>query len=219
MKVIVGQTKLTFFFQAIKTQARFRGGTMKNRKLSVAVVVVFLALVIGFQRWEQSSIAASVTGRQTKPANVDFIKEVQPIFQTSCYGCHGSKRERGGLRLDSKKSALAKVIVPGKSSESALYQRIAGIGEQARMPLGKEALKPEQIATIKNWIDQGAEWPEGDSSQGRSGEGELKKHWAFVKPSRPELPQVKNKAWVRTPIDQFVLARLEKEGLAPSPEA
>jgi hypothetical protein len=128
------------------------------------------------------------------------------------------------LRLDDKKSALRKAIVPGKSSDSALYQRIAGIGERARMPLGKDPLKPEQIATIKAWIDQGAEWPEVEGEKGGEGDKEkddaaVMRHWAFVKPARPALPEVKSNAWVKTPIDRFILARLEKEGLTPSPEA
>jgi hypothetical protein len=120
-----------------------------------------------------------------------------------------------GLRLDSKKSALAKVIIAGKATESELYRRVVGIGDQARMPMKGEALSPDQIALIKAWIDQGAEWPDGASSAS----AEIKQHWAFVAPVRPALPPVKNNTWIKNPIDQFVLARLEKEGLAPSPEA
>src|SRR2546422_6097838 len=166
---------------------------MKNRKLSLAVVAVFILLMIGIERWELSN-AAIKTARQSK---VDFIKDVKPIFQASCYSCHGPDRQRAGLRLDAKKSALRKVIVPGKSSESALYQRIAGIGERARMPLGKDPLKPEQIATIKAWIDQGAEWPEGEGEKEKGGDKEkddsaIVRHWAYVKPVRPALPEVKS---------------------------
>ena len=182
---------------------------MKNRRLSLVVVVVFLALMIGFQ-----SNATINVARQSK---VDFAKDIQPIFQTSCYGCHGPNKQMAGLRLDSNKSALAKVIVPGKAGESELYRRIAGIGDQARMPMKGEALKPEQIALIKAWIDQGAEWPE--ESAIRNPQSAIKKHWAFIPPSRPALPEVKNRSWIKTPIDRFILARLEKEGLTPSPEA
>ncbi|HEX2487873.1 MAG TPA: DUF1549 domain-containing protein, partial [Blastocatellia bacterium] len=189
---------------------------MKNKKLSLAVVIVFVALMIGFQQWGLSSAAATKAGQRSK---VDFVREVQPIFQGSCYGCHGPNKQMAGLRLDSKKVALAKVIVAGKSNESPLYQRVAGIGVNARMPMKGEALKPDQIALIKVWIDQGAEWPEGDGATGRQGDGTIKEHWAFVKPARSAPPQVKNKSWGRTPIDQFVLAGLEKEGLTPSPEA
>src|SRR5262245_53385869 len=194
---------------------------MKNRRLALAVVIIFAVLVIGTRRWAPFSLAATNPRQQLK---VDFVREIQPIFQAHCYSCHGPDRQRAGLRLDAKKSALRKVIVPGKSGESALYQRIAGIGGRARMPLGKEPLKPEQIATIKAWIDQGAEWPEGEGEKGREGDKEkddsaIVRHWAYVKPVRPTLPEVKSNAWVKTPIDRFVLARLEKEGLTPSPEA
>jgi mono/diheme cytochrome c family protein len=185
---------------------------MKNRKLSLATVVVFLAAIMGSQRWESLSSAAARLGPQSK---VNFAREIQPIFQASCYGCHGPARQMAGLRLDSKKSAMAKVIVPGKSADSSLYQRVAGVGDQARMPMKGDALKPEQIALIRKWIDEGADWPEVEAAK----KGDAPKHWSFEKPSRPELPQVKDRAWVKTPIDQFILARLEKEGLAPSPEA
>ncbi len=182
---------------------------MKDRKLSLAVVVILIALMAGVRQWAPSSSATAKAFRQSK---VDFAREIEPIFRTSCYGCHGPNRQMAGLRLDSKNAALAKVIVAGKAAESSLYQRIAGIGDQARMPMKGEALRPDQIAVIKAWIDQGAEWPEGAQSA-------IKKHWAYVKPERPALPEVKNKDWVRTPVDRFILARLEKEGLAPSPEA
>ncbi len=155
--------------------------------------------------------ALFVMRAQTKPG---FVKDVQPILEKSCYGCHGPKSQLGGLRLDSKALA-AKSIHAGKSAESTLYLRITGAGDQARMPMGGKALSADQIATIKQWIDGGAEWPESASVQTT----DVKKHWAFIAPVRPALPKVSNPKWVSNPIDAFVLARLDKEGLAPSPEA
>lgn len=146
-------------------------------------------------------------------AKVDFAKDVLPVFEKSCQGCHGAKSQLGSLRLDSKQLA-AKVIKPGDAAGSALYQRIAGIGDQARMPMGGKPLSATEIATIKNWINEGADWPEAASAKN----AEIKKHWAFVAPVRPAVPALKSK-WVRNPIDAFVLARLEKENLQPSPEA
>ena len=147
---------------------------------------------------------------------VDFVKDIQPIFEKSCYSCHGEKMQMAGLRLDSRQLALGgKSIVRGNSSESHLYQRVAGLGDQPRMPMGGEALPAAQIALIKDWIDQGAEWPEGVGVAGV----EVKKHWAFIPPVLPPLPAVQDSKWPITPIDYFVLARLEKEGMAPSPEA
>jgi mono/diheme cytochrome c family protein len=145
-------------------------------------------------------------------SSTDFARDVQPVFEKNCYSCHGEKVQNGGLRLDLKQSALAR-IVPGKPLNSEIYRRVAGLGTAARMPMGGK-LGPQQIAAIRNWIDAGAAWPDTPvTSAARP------KHWAFIPPVRPALPAVKNAGWVRNPIDRFVLARLDKEGLAPSPEA
>jgi mono/diheme cytochrome c family protein len=172
-----------------------------------------------FLSWDsrQQTEAASLP---ESPDKVDFAKDIQPILEKSCYACHGPKQQMAGLQLDSKKLAFdggqsGKAIVPGKSAESHLYQRVAGIGDQARMPMGGQPLDAAQIVLIRAWIDQGAEWPEGVGT----GAAEVKKHWAFIAPQGPEIPKVSNEKWVINPIDRFVLARLEREGLAPSPEA
>src|SRR5260221_4206993 len=146
---------------------------------------------------------------------VDFAKDVQRIFEASCYACHGAKLQMGGLRLDSKTAALTggksgAVIERGKPSGSLLYRRVAGIGDQPRMPMGGKPVDPAQLALIRDWIDQGAAWPDGTV--------ESRKHWAFTPPKRPELPKVARANWAGNPIDRFILARLEKEGLAPSPQ-
>ncbi len=122
------------------------------------------------------------------------------------------------MRLDSKKIALSKVIVPGKAAESELYRRVAGLSDQARMPMGSKPLSTEQISLIKAWIEQGANWPDSESAI-RNSQSATNQHWAFIPPVRPATPKVINSAWVRNPVDAFVLARLEKEGLKPSPEA
>jgi len=181
---------------------------MSTRKLSLSVVIVFTAFAAVLAQWQPNA------GAQQK---IDFVRDIQPIFAASCAGCHGAKKQAAGLRLDSKKIALGKVIKPGQAAESELYRRVAGIGDQARMPMGGKPLATEQIALIKLWIEQGADWPE--ESQTSSSKLEVQKHWAFIAPVRPGLPEVKNKNWAKTPIDAFILARLEKEGLAPSPEA
>src|SRR5262245_56083779 len=160
---------------------------------------------------------ASAQGRR-----IDFRRDVEPILRANCYQCHGAKKSSAQLRLDDKELAMkggisGAVIIPGNSKDSRLMKRVLGEGDEARMPLGRGALKPSQLELIRKWIDQGAIWPEG----GRAGEqgNSLPRHWAYVAPTRPKLPGVKNRAWVRTPIDNFVLARLEEQGLAPSPEA
>ncbi len=174
------------------------------------IAILSLALV--------GAAAGGFAYRQTEPASgpkkIDFVKDVQPIFTRSCVACHGPNTQMAGLRLDAKQAVLAKVVVPGNSAASALYRRVAGMGDVARMPMGGR-LADEQIATLKAWIDQGADWPDTVGATVTAS----KTHWAFVPPERPLLPAVKNAGWVKNPIDRFILARLEKEGLTPSPEA
>ncbi len=143
---------------------------------------------------------------------VDFSREVRPILSQNCFTCHGSAddRRRRDLRLDTPEGFFADrpefggpVVVAGSPDESLLFQRITNEAEQDRMPRNREALADEEIETIRLWIEQGAE---------------RNSHWAFVAPERPALPPVASRDWVRNPIDDFVLARLEQEGLSPSPE-
>ena len=144
---------------------------------------------------------------------VDFARDIQPLLEKSCYACHNAKSHMGGLRLDSKASAL-KTIQAGKPAvESTLYARIEGLGDQPRMPMGGKPLEPAQRTAIKQWIEQGADWPTDAASV------EAPKHWAFIPPKRPTLPSTTTSKWVINAIDAFVLARLEKEGLQPSQAA
>ena len=149
---------------------------------------------------------------------VDFAKDVQPILSGSCYNCHGPKRTEVGLRLDRRSDALkgsenGPVIIAGKGAESLMVHAVSGLREDLKMPKKGEPLTPEQVGILRAWIDQGATWPDSAS-------GEKKvDHWGFKAPQRPPIPAVKNQAWVRTSIDNFIMARLEKENLSPSPEA
>ena len=178
----------------------------------------FIGLCLAFA-WIFSALA-SPPSPAAADQQVQFTRDIRPVLEKSCYACHGPKLQMGGLRLDSKKTALAggqsgKAIEPGSASESLLYKRIAGIGEQVRMPMEGEPLPAAEIALVRAWIDQGAEWPDGMGAD----VAEVKRHWAFIPPKRPAVPRVRNSRWPANPIDSFVLARLEKEDLAPSPEA
>ena len=152
---------------------------------------------------------------------VDYLKEIKPLLRKSCYSCHGQEKQEGGLRLDVRKHALqggdeGPVVIPGKASASSLLVLVAGLDEdRGRMPPEGEGtpLTEDQVALLRSWVDQGASWPEGVDEVAASD------HWAFQPLGRPALPEVKDDDWVRTPIDRFVLARLEKEGLRPSPAA
>ena len=158
--------------------------------------------------------------QSTAESNV-FVTKIQPILAACCYMCHGPDVQQNGLRLDSlaaalKGSASGRVIVPGDSEKSPVIRRLYGL-ERPQMPYGGPPLPADQINLIRQWIDQGAPGP--DSTEALIAVSKPVKHWAYVKPLRPALPSVKNGAWCRNPIDTFVLARLEKEGLSPSPEA
>jgi len=150
----------------------------------------------------------------------DFVAEVQPILAASCVECHGSEKQKGGLRLDSRTAAMkggtsGPAIIPGKSADSYLLHRINGLGDEPRMPEKKPALTAEQVSVLVRWIDAGAVWP--DSAAGEATAGVT--HWAFKRPERLQVPTVRQTDWVRTPIDAFILARLEASKLTPSPVA
>jgi len=158
---------------------------------------------------------------QAAAARVDFAKDILPILERNCFECHGPEKQKAGLRLDEKADALkggdiGPLLVAGKSAESLLIQAVEGTkANLERMPRKRDPLPPEQIALLRTWIDQGADWPESASARSKTS----REHWAFKPPIRPPLPEVKAKHWLRNPVDRFILARLEKEKLKPSPEA
>ena len=158
--------------------------------------------------------------QSTPPAEIDFARDVQPILRRSCQGCHGAAMQMGGLRLDAKATTFkggtsGQSIKPNNALESELYRRVAGIGDQERMPMGEKPLPTDQVAILKRWIDEGAKWPEDVGAK----VNEVQKHWAFVAPLRPATPTVATPTWPRNPIDNFILAKLDKEQLKPSSEA
>jgi mono/diheme cytochrome c family protein len=162
----------------------------------------------------------SVSARADEP--VDFARDVMPIFAANCHRCHGPEKQEGGLKLHRGADALrggdsGAAITPGQSAESILYQYVSGTGDNVMPPEGDgEPLTEPQVALIARWIDQGAPWPAEADVQAKS-KGES--HWAYQKPVRPELPKVSQPGWCRNEIDRFVLARLDAEGMTPSPEA
>ena len=159
-----------------------------------------------------SSAVVALAADPPEPARtIDYNRDVRPILADNCFKCHGpdEKQRKAKLRLDTRDGFLTdttngKAVVPGHASKSEVIARITSQNPAEAMPPAKSGKKltPEQLATLRAWIDQGVAW---------SG------HWAFAKPVRPDVPKPKFPA--ANPIDAFVFARLEKEGLSPSHEA
>ena len=155
------------------------------------------------------------TGEEQK---IDFVRNIQPILRASCYSCHGKDAQEGGLRLDNRARAFAggdngKAFVAGNVQAGLLLTLIKAADEDlGRMPPEGEGtpLTEEQIGLIQKWIAQGAEWPDTADIAITSD------HWAFQPLTKSEPPKVKAEDWIKNPIDQFVLARLESEGITPS---
>jgi hypothetical protein len=152
---------------------------------------------------------------------VDFARDIAPLFEKRCFMCHGPRQQMSGLRLDQKAAALkgglsGPVIVPRDSSGSRLIRLVAGVSPDKKVmpPIG-DRLTAAEIGLLRGWIDQGVEWPETATVTAAA----RPSHWSFQKIVRPDPPAVRNRAWPRNPIDSFVLAKLESESIAPSPEA
>ncbi len=149
-----------------------------------------------------------------RAATVDFETQIKPILAENCLKCHGDTKRRGGLRLSNKRDAFLPgdsgeaVLLPGKADDSLLIQRVVTSDEDDRMPSDGVPLSPAQIDLLKQWVNQGAKWPD---------EPEATRHWAYVKPVRATPPAVKQADWPINEIDHFVLAQLEARGWKPSP--
>ena len=140
---------------------------------------------------------------------IRFNRDVRPILSEKCFFCHGadSNKRKAKLRLDDRDVAVEKgAIFPGQPEKSELVTRIFSTNEDEQMPppASNRHLTTEQKEILRAWIKGGAKY---------------EKHWAFTTPTRPTLPKVKQIKWPRNPVDNFILARLEAEKLAPSPEA
>ena len=154
-----------------------------------------------------------VSGAAAKSGDIEYNRDVRPILAENCFPCHGtdSAARKAGLRLDSFAEATMdrgsdpRAIVPGKPGQSEIIRRILDEGDDIMPPESShKVLTKEQKRILQRWVADGAKY---------------QPHWAFVTPERPVLPKVKNQKWVRNPVDQFVLARLEAEKLKPAPEA
>jgi len=143
---------------------------------------------------------------------IDFSREIYPVLQRACIECHGVDKQEGGLRLDLRDEVFSSgIIEAGDPDESELLRRISlPRTDDEVMPAIGDPLSRRHVAALRTWIKQGAPWPE-DFTAG--------KHWSYVAPRMPVPPQVANPHWIKSPIDRFVVRRLSKEGMMPSPRA
>lgn len=147
-------------------------------------------------------------------APLTFNRDVRPILADACFHCHGpdSVTRKADLRLDTEAGFFGKdggaeaVVIPGKPEESSLYDRLVTDNPDDLMPPpdSHKELKPEEIEIVRRWITEGAKW---------------QPHWSFIRPENPAEPEVSNPGWISNPIDRFILAGLDRAGLAPAPEA
>ncbi len=179
---------------------------MRTKSLFLILFISFFCLFIAKE-------TPSATPPQTATKPVDFNREIRPILSDTCFKCHGpdAQQRQANLRLDETEGLFTdrggyRIIVPGNAAQSRLYQKISSTDASVHMPpsYSGRTITPKQVELIKEWIDQGAKW---------------EMLWSFVVPKRPPVPEVKEKDWPRNPIDNFVLAKLESEGLNHSPEA
>lgn len=177
-------------------------------------------------------LLACGVGQSQTSNKVSFSQDIAPILSQSCAQCHSQALVMGGLNLDSRDGALkggehGPAIVPGDASASHLYRHLTG-QEKPQMPMGGH-LTDQQIAAIKQWIDSGAEWDSAATSSTTSNTtpssaehkftDKQRAWWAFQKVAKPPVPQVKERDLVRTPVDSFVVAKLESQNLKLNPPA
>ncbi|RLS56201.1 MAG: DUF1553 domain-containing protein [Planctomycetota bacterium] len=157
------------------------------------------------------------------PEQVEYFEtHVRPLLVEHCQKCHGTAKQQAGLRLDSRMAALAggdqgPALIPGNPTASLLLTAIKYTGDTQMPPAGK--LAEEQIASLEKWIAMGAPWPATVSLPDAERIEKQRKHWAFQPVKPVEIPSVTDSGWCRTPVDQFVLQRLERQQLSPTPAA
>ena len=171
-------------------------------------------------------LGAAVLGYGQGNPTEFFETRIRPVLANNCYSCHTSSK-LGGLELDSRASLLkggksGPGFVPGKPSESLLMKAVSQTDARIKMPMGGAKLKDEEIADLTHWIEMGAPWPENTPAPSATGTpkgfvltAEKRAFWSLQPLRTPAVPAVKDASWVKTPVDRFVLAQLEKHGLKP----
>jgi len=187
-----------------------------------AALASVMLLSLAQTAWAQADAAPSA-------ADVEFFeKQVRPILAARCHECHGAQKQKASLRLDSRAGVLAggdsgAAVVPGKPEESLLVDAIR-YGDTYQMP-PKSQLPAAEIATLVSWVERGLPWgpdaPAGETAGAVDGFDLQKRrgHWSFQPIMDPAPPDVADVAWVKTPVDRFILQKLAAAGLSPAPPA
>jgi hypothetical protein len=185
-------------------------------------VELLRCLFLGCAAWSvilAPLLTAAVMSQEARP-KVNFETQIWPILQAHCFECHAGQQQEGNLRVDARDPFFAggvsgKVLTYGDANQSLLIDRLLGKGDHDRMPVDSDPLSDKQIALVRRWIDEGAQWP---AAIGKQIEVE-NSHWAYESPTSPPLPVVQNANWPQNELDFFILSRLEAAGLHPSPPA
>ncbi len=171
--------------------------------------------------WAVVAIRGATAPAEPQSPSIDFVGQIRPIFATHCYQCHDAAKHKGGLRLDNRNEAMlggdnGADIIARDADHSRLLHLVRGDDPDAVMPAKGARLSPAEIEILAHWIKQGAIWPDSAAVSGQV----APTHWSFIRPRPPEIPHSqKHQPWIRNPIDAFVLAKLEENGLEPSAEA
>ena len=179
-----------------------------TRLSHAAEVLLVLALL--------SSLPATAKAQSPE---TDFENKIRPVLAETCFQCHGDTKQGGGLKVDSRQALLqggdsGAAVIPGNPDGSLLILAIERHADVSAMPPDQDqALRPDQIADFRKWIQDGAVWPAATAKF------ESRLHWAFQPIQSPECPQVQRRDWCRTPIDNFILSDFERRNLSPAPEA
>ena len=200
---------VTHRFIALPGVRRFARSAMPARRIFTAARGLLLLIL-------QSSLFAD--------EHVNYIKHIKPVLTERCVACHGVLKQEGGLRLDTAVLAIkggesGAAIIPGDSGTSLLVNRVTSTDASERMPPEGEPLKPDQIASLRNWIEQNAEAPVDEQPQ-----RDPRDHWAFRTPTRATVPRIETPSaeearWQRNPIDGFIANEHRRHGLVAQPEA
>ncbi|PYV17174.1 MAG: hypothetical protein DMG07_06440, partial [Acidobacteria bacterium] len=195
-------------------------------RLPDEVIAQFAAWIESGAPYGPMALAASpaTAASPDAPRTGLFATEVRPVFEGICFKCHDTARSASGLDLTTRESLLrggdhGPAVIPGNAKGSLLYRAVAHAGE-LRMPYKSDKLPEQTIARIAEWIDQGARYDAPLVSAGKAQQHDPRAdHWAFKVPKRPAVPVVRNRAWVRNPIDAFIAGEHEKRGLKPAAPA